>query len=90
MERHLLRQSSFMQNTENTKVLIVVLYRCSINQSETAGGGCWGARWEGKGEGGAQGHRGGGVKFDGRSQLAPSIQDALGWTGRGAEGARQR
>lgn len=37
MERHLLRQSSFMQNTENTKVLIVVLYRCSINQSETSG-----------------------------------------------------
>lgn len=29
--------------------------------------------------------KGGGVKFDSRSQLAASIQDALGWTGRGAE-----
>ncbi|KAG7237628.1 hypothetical protein INR49_032074 [Caranx melampygus] len=39
-----------------------------------------------RGEGGEEGgHRGGGLKFDSRTQLAPRIQDALGRLGRGAE-----
>lgn len=54
--------------------------------------GVWGVNGcqERVGERGTQGHRGGGVRFDSLSQLAPSIQDALGQIGRGAEGARQR
>lgn len=58
MKRRLLRQSSFMQNTANTEVLTVVLYRCSINQSETSGWllgevvGGRGGRGRGKGRGG--------------------------------------
>lgn len=60
----MLRQSSFMQNTENTEVLIVVLYRCSINQSEASG---WllgevveGRGGRGRGMGGGAGEVGGG------------------------------
>lgn len=62
MERHLFHQSSFMQNTENTKVLIVVLYRCSINQSEASGwllGEVAGGRGgKGRGRGGTRPPRG--------------------------------